>query len=284
MASLADLLKQKSGGVTPAQAEGGTPSIGGLGSGLGSAVGTLIGGPLGGAVGGGIGAIGGNLLTAIPTFIKSDYEKENKKRLEDLKRRQELGTLGFTEQEKQALYNAGSSAIEKAGQDVRDLQSGTAASLATGAGLAAARQVAEQEPIIAARAQLERDLQAKNLEEARAQTQELEERMAIASEAKARRQAAVVGIAAGAVGSADEILDQAKTLRGAKPSSEQLTQFMSVTGLDKKQAAKALGFMARATPEQQALLQSLYTPGSTGMASDVSEFPVKPEKPNRKNK
>lgn len=237
---------------------------GGLGSSVGGAVGSIW-GPVGSIAGSTLGSTAGALLGAIPTLIKSPYEKENAKRLAELKRRQELGTLGFTEEEKQALYNAGSSATEKAAQDMRALQSGTAAALGTGAGQAGIANALQQEQATTARAALERDLQAKNIEEKRALENEIEQRQALASEAKARKQAAVVGIAQTGVGALDEAIEHAKTVRGSKPSPGELDALSKMTGMDPTQIQAVLGYLADAPPEHQQIFQSLMQPSATGV-------------------
>jgi hypothetical protein len=244
---------------------------GGLGSSTGSGIGSLIGGlvgtaggPIGSAVGGLVGSAGGALLSSLPSLLKSDYEKENKKRLADLKRRQELGTLGFTEQEKQSLYNAGSSATEKAAQDMRALQSVQAGALATGAGQAGIANAVAQEQAQMARATLERDLQAKNLEEKRALENEIEQRTAMASEAKARKQAAAIGLAQTGIASMDEVLEQAKTVRGSKPTPEQLSSLSGMTGMTETQLSDVLGYFAKAPPETQQLFKDIMKTSQSG--------------------
>jgi len=236
---------------------------GSYGSSIGGAIGSIW-GPVGGMAGSALGSVGGSLIGSIPTLIKSDYEKENAKRLAELKRRQDLGILGFTEEEKQALYNAGTSATEKAAQDMRALQSVQAGALATGTGQAGIANALQQEQAVTARAALERDLQAKNLEEKRALQNEIEQRQALASEAKSRRQAAAVSVTESGLTSIAADLEHAKTVRGAKPTTDQLDAFSKMTGMDSKQISSVLDYMSGSTPEMQQLFGSLMKPGSTG--------------------
>lgn len=245
---------------------------GGLGSSVGGAVGMLA-GPVGSIAGSAIGSTAGALISNIPALIKTDAEKENAKRLATLKRMQDLGTLGFTEEEKQALYNAGTSATEKAASDVRALQSGTAAALGTGAGQAALANQTQQEGLQTARATLERDLQAKNLEEKRALQNEIEQRNAIASEAKSRKQAAIVGIAQTGIGALDEELEKVKTIRGSKPSPAQLDSLAKMTGIPADKIGPALEYFSSASPEVQQLFGQLMTPGSTGVIPTTNQTP-----------
>jgi len=48
---------------------------------------------------------GGTALGALPDIIPSKFEREQKKRLQDLQRQQELGTLGLTDKERSLLEN-----------------------------------------------------------------------------------------------------------------------------------------------------------------------------------
>lgn len=50
-------------------------------------------------------AAGGTLAAALPDIIPSRYEKDQRKKLQDLQRQQEMGMLGLTEQERRAIEN-----------------------------------------------------------------------------------------------------------------------------------------------------------------------------------
>ena len=50
-------------------------------------------------------ASGATAVGALPDIIPSKFEREQKKRLQDLQRQQELGALGLTDQERSALEN-----------------------------------------------------------------------------------------------------------------------------------------------------------------------------------
>lgn len=238
----------------------------GLGSGIGGALGTLAGGPIGGMIGSALGSVGGAAAASIPDFIKSDYAKSNEKRLQELKRRQEMGTLGLTEQEKRALYASGAEGISKAAQDVRALQAGTAASLATGAGIAASQKQMADEALIAQKAAVNQAVLEQNLAEKRAQEQELEQRKAMASEEKAKKISLAVSAGITGVQSTEEALKLAKQVRGRAPTSAEIKQFMDYTGIsDPKKASQVFQLMGAAAPEQQELLSGLLlTPSAQG--------------------
>jgi hypothetical protein len=67
----------------------------------GAGLGFAVGGPVGAAIGGGIGAVGGMLYEGLSG--PSEYEQQRAKEIEDLKRRQELGILGLTDEERAVL-------------------------------------------------------------------------------------------------------------------------------------------------------------------------------------
>ena len=50
-------------------------------------------------------ASGATAVGALPDIVPSKFEREQKKRLQDLQRQQELGALGLTDQERSALEN-----------------------------------------------------------------------------------------------------------------------------------------------------------------------------------
>lgn len=113
-----------------------------IGAGIGGTLGTLLGGPLGGALGSAAGAAIGAGLEAIPALIKTPAEKENERRLKELQRMQEMGTLGLSEEEKQRVFGRGQSQIQGALQGAQaGIRSAGAALGGTGAGTEALRQV-----------------------------------------------------------------------------------------------------------------------------------------------
>lgn len=78
----------------------GTSVLGGAASGAttGAAIGSVVPG-VGTAIGTGVGAVIGAGIAAYPYLTKSDAEKENERRLAQLKMQQNMGTLGLTERE-----------------------------------------------------------------------------------------------------------------------------------------------------------------------------------------
>ena len=50
-----------------------------------------------------IGSVAGAGISALPQIIPSKFEREQKKRLEALQRKEEMGTLGLTDKERSVL-------------------------------------------------------------------------------------------------------------------------------------------------------------------------------------
>ena len=243
----------------------------GLATGLGSsalgAAGTAIGGPVGGVIGSALGATAGSVISGLPNLIPSEYEKYNKQRIAELKRRQELGTLGLTEAEKQSLYQNASAGVEKAAADVRAQQSGLAAALASGAGSAFSQKALQEEQIAQQKAIQERAIQAKNLEEVAAQKQELEDRQAAQAAVQKERLAGIASAGLTGLGAIDEEIEKIKTIRGAKPDPKTLEALSKQTGLSAEELGRTLEFFASAPPQASQILKDILAGGATGVVS-----------------
>ena len=212
----------------------------GTAAGLGGLAGAIY-GPLGSSVGTAVGGMAGGLLSAIPQLVVSDAEKENKRRIAELKRMQELGTLGLTEAEKQHLYGSATSQIQgqlrTAGQVAR--QAG-AAGMATGAGTELLRQgqaAGTQAELAAGVAQ---NVEGQNLARKRELEDEITGREQAASQMKTDRLSAITGILTGGLASGTEAL-----------TAEQTYQGKTISHQDLKIAASALG--PNVTEEEAAL-------------------------------
>jgi len=59
---------------------------------------------------------GGTLVGSLPDIIPSKYERNQKKELEKLQRQQEMGQLGLTDRERQALQNQMQGQIDQSNQ------------------------------------------------------------------------------------------------------------------------------------------------------------------------
>lgn len=235
-----------------------------VGSVVGGAIGTYIGGPIGGIAGAGLGTLAGSLISAAPSLKKTETEKYNEEELRKLKRRQELGTLGLTEAEKQQAYLAASGGLMKAGENVRDIQSGLASSLATGAGSALTKSALAEEQLLKQRAGVEEEIMKQDLRRKEEELAKIEERTAMADKFKIPRKELTSGVAMTNIGALDETIAQLKAARGAGPSPQQIEQFMALTGLDKNQVSAVLGKVA-SDPTTAGLLSGILGVGQTGI-------------------
>lgn len=72
-------------------------------AGYGAAIGAPIGGPVGAGIGAGIGFLGGVGSEFLLGTGQTEFEKDRQEQIADLKRRQELGLLGLTDEERSNL-------------------------------------------------------------------------------------------------------------------------------------------------------------------------------------
>lgn len=218
-----------------------------LGGAAGMGIGTLLGGPLGAAIGTGLGSAVGAGIEAIPALVKTDAEKENERRLAQLRRQQEMGTLGLTEAEKSALF--GSQQAQVQGQ-LRQAQAGIraagAAGMGSGAGTAALQQAQLADVQAGQMAQVSRNVDAENLKRKRELEEEVQARIAAKSEAEQARLAAITGIAAAGVQSGMERYTLEQTIQGKKPSPNEIAAVQKMYGLSSPEEASGfVEFMSR---------------------------------------
>lgn len=232
------------------------------GASTGASIGSIIPG-VGNLVGAGVGALVGGIAGGIssgPTAL----EKENARKLKELLRKQELGQLGLTEEEKQRLYGEQLGATTKAASDVRAAQSGIAASLATGAGRAAIDRAIQEEGVVRARAAAEQSVAAADLKKAADEEAEIERRMGIVSEQQVANRQALGEAAVQGANMVTQEIERIKTVRGAKPSPEQLEALSQYTGMSADQLGPALEYFA-SNPESASILSGILSAGKAGV-------------------
>lgn len=78
-------------------------ATGGQYAGYGAAIGAPIGGPVGAAIGAGVGGVVGMGTQALLGSKQSEYDIYRQEQIDELKRRQELGLLGLTDEERANL-------------------------------------------------------------------------------------------------------------------------------------------------------------------------------------
>jgi hypothetical protein len=217
-----------------------------IGSLLGGIAGTAVGGPLGTAIGSGLGAAAGQAIESIPALVKTDAEKENERRLKELRRMQEMGALGLTESEKQQLFTSAQGAA--AGQ-MRQAQTGIRAAGAalggTGAGTEALRQAQLAEGMSAIQAGISQSVESADLQRKRELEDEIQGRIAAKSEAENARLAAATGIAATGFTTGIDKFQQEMTIQGRKPTEAEIAALAKLYKVDVETATNLLSLQSR---------------------------------------
>lgn len=208
--------------------------------------GTAVGGPLGTAVGSALGAAAGQAITAIPALVKTDAEKENERRLAQLKRMQEMGTLGLTEAEKQQLFTQQQgAAAEQMRQAQSQIRASGAALGGSGAGTEALRQAQLSEGMAATEANITRGVEEKDLQRKRELEDEIQARIAAESQAKQERLAAIAGIASTGLETGIAKYQQEQTIQGKAPSATEISALAKMYGVDEETAKGLLSFLGK---------------------------------------
>ncbi len=203
-------------------------------------------------------ATGGAALSNLPALLPSRANRENKKRLEELERREAAGELGLTRKEESAISGRLRSSAAGVQREAEDLQKRLLAGggMATGGqALAATGQAAQQ------RMALESDVQQKILEADLAEKQrELDEKAALQAAVEERRRE-VVGAVGAIAGSGLEAglttSAQQAIIQGQKDISPQ-----AVTGLSQQlgvseEEARGLYELSLENPEMFKYLTAL---------------------------
>lgn len=218
-------------------------SIGGI---LGGGLGTFVGGPVGTAIGSGLGTAIGAGIEAIPSLIETDAERENKRRLHQLQRMQELGTLGLTESEKNSLFTTGQNQIQ--GQ----IDAGLAASrasgasgMATGAGQDFLRGQQANDASASALALVAQQTEAQNLARKRQLEDEIQSRIAAKSEYDISKAKAATDIAGSAWQSYQERLATERKVQGQAPSPFEVSAFAKSANITDDEARGMMDLLTK---------------------------------------
>ena len=142
-------------------------SSAGQGAVAGAQLGSAI-GPTGALVGGALGALGGAVMGG-----PSETEEARLKRQQELQRRQELGTLGFTDEEINVRLGAAEGQAQQQMQADRQQQATLLGAQDLGAGSCARGQQAQAQREQTVMAQLANQVQQENLQKAAQQEAEL---------------------------------------------------------------------------------------------------------------
>jgi hypothetical protein len=199
--------------------------------------------------------MGGSAITSLPKLIPSKLDRENKRRLEALKKREERGLLGLSQKEEAAMYSGLRSTADQASEQMEQQQKALLAGggQATG-GQALAASLGLQQERMAMESEIgDRILQA-DLAERQREMDELRALEAAVAQKKQERVEAAVGIAgagleAGLTGAA-----QQATIQGQKDiSPAQVSGLASQLGIS-EQEARGMYELAIENPEMMKYL------------------------------
>lgn len=211
------------------------------GSGVGATIGGLLGGPLGTALGSGLGQAGLGVINAIPKLADTQLDTDNKRRLAELKRRQELGTLGLSEQEKQALSTnllAPAQAQLQQGQNIQR-------QMLTGAGQEQLRNQVAAESNAQIAGQASAGVQAQNLAEKQLQLEEKNALTAAVSDREAEKSAAIAAIATGGLSTFIESYGQEEMIQGKQPTMAEASALAKVYGITPEEGMGMATFVTK---------------------------------------
>lgn len=200
-------------------------------------------------------AAGGALSTA-PKLMKTDLEKEQAKRLAELKRRQEQGALGLTTREQAAIESrlkAGAEQVQRQAEQER------ARYLAGGGGAMGGQALAQAQAGEQQRMELQTKVADKVLEadlaEKEAELAELYDLQAAQSEMKSRRRQAAFDLAGTLLEGGLALGAQQAVIQGAKDiSPESLSAVQNAFGVSESEA-RGIFELAATNPEILKLMQ-----------------------------
>jgi hypothetical protein len=204
--------------------------------------------------------VGATAASQLPQLIPTSFDREQKKRMEELKRKEEMGMLGLTDNERRVLENRLGGASRQAGQYAAAQRAGYLAGSggATGGASLLQAQLADEQRQ-QAQERINAEIEAKNLEKQRMQTDELRALEAARGERKAKALGAAgamlgAGIEAGVTTAAQERL-----FAGARaPSSNSVNALAVAMGVSPDEAR---GFieLAATNPEMMKYLTAINT-------------------------
>lgn len=172
----------------------------------------------------------GTAAGQLPQLIPTKYDREQKQRLEDLRRKEELGLLGLSEQEEalmgRRLQGRSQAAAQAAEAERNRLLAGSGG--ATGGGALLGAQLAEEERQ-RAEERISTEIMQADLEKKRRQEDEIRALEA----ARGERQAQALGAAGAIVGAGIEAgvttAAQERLFAGARSPSQQSVQSLATT-------------------------------------------------------
>ena len=213
-----------------------------------------------------IGSVAGAGISALPQIIPSKFEREQKKRLEALQRKEEMGTLGLTDKERSVLEGRletkADASEEFAAQERQRLLAAQSGGATSGARLLGAQVASEQ-----AREQnraIDQAIAEQDLAKQQRQIDEIRALEAAQGQYSANRAQAIAGVVGSGVEAGFGAAAQQKIIQGnMTPSANSVNAISELYGISEDQARGLLEVSAK-NPEALRLYQTLNTPTGTG--------------------
>ena len=185
-------------------------------------------------------AAGGAAIEAIPSFLPTAQTRYNKRRLEELQKMEEMGTLGLTEEEKNQIFGAQQAQIQGALQasQAQARAAGAAGMQGAGAAQLQAAKAAETQANLVAQAQ--RGLEAANIQRKRELEQEIQARIAAKAEKSQERAAALAKIGSAGFEAGMEELGLSSITGGSKIGSSEISNAAKELGMSEEAVADML--------------------------------------------
>lgn len=211
-----------------------------------------------------LGSVAGSAIGALPSIIPSKFEREQKKRLEALQRREEMGTLGLTDKEQSVLegrLETKADSAEEFAQSERERLLATQSGGATAGAKLLGAQVASEMEREQNRA-IDQSVAEQDLAKQQRQIDEIRALEAAQGQYAANRTQAIAGVVGSGVEAGFSSAAQQKIIQGnMTPSSNSVNAIAQLYGISDDQARGLLEVSAK-NPEALRLYQTLNTPSS----------------------
>lgn len=215
-----------------------------------------------------LGAAGGSLISGLPNILPSKFEREQRKRMQDLQRKEEMGLLGLTDQERRVLEGSLEDRSNQAAnfaQQERERLLAASGAATSGAALLGAQMADEQ--LRQQNTQIAQAIEEEDLAKKQQQTDELRALEAAQSQYAANRIQSITNIAEAGLEAGLGTAGQQKIIQGATtPSENSVSAISSLYGIPENEARGLIEISAK-NPEVLQLYQMLNkTGGKTGAA------------------
>jgi hypothetical protein len=205
-----------------------------------------------------LGATAGTAISQLPNIIPSKFEREQKKRMQALQRKEEMGLLGLTDKERAALEgrleSKSTAAADFAAQERQRALAGMGQGVA-GASLLEA-QVADEQ-LRSQNTAINQAIAEQDLAKEQAQIDEVRALEAAQGEFAARRAQGIASIGAAGVEAGFSSAAQQKIIQGATtPSQNSVSAIAQLYGISDDQARGLIEISAK-NPEALSLYRTL---------------------------